>query len=134
VHRVSDMAEGSDGSLWIADRENIFRMRNDSVAAKYNLPDCRLVYADRFGDIWAGDGHHLFRFDGSGFARIVKPGLGNFVSVMVDSQHRLWMASGGLHGLTRKSGDAIEPMTEADGLASNDVRMVLEDRNGDFWL
>jgi signal transduction histidine kinase/ligand-binding sensor domain-containing protein len=134
VHRVSDMAEGSDGSLWIADRESIFRMRDDAVVAKYKLPDCRLVYADRFGDLWAGDGHHLFHFDGSGFATVAKPGLGNFVGVTVDSHHRLWMASGGLHGLTRKSGDAIETLTEADGLASNDVRMILEDRNGDFWL
>ena len=108
--------------------------RKDAVVAKYKLPDCRLVYADPFGDLWAGDGHHLFRFDGSGFAHVAKPGLGNFVSVMVDSHHRLWMASGGLHGLTRKSGDEIETLTEADGLVSNDVRMILEDRNGDFWL
>jgi signal transduction histidine kinase/ligand-binding sensor domain-containing protein len=134
AHRVSSMAEGGDGSLWIADGENIYRMRSDVVIANYKLSDCRLLYADRFGDLWAGDGHRLFRFQGTGFAPVIKPGLGNFVSLMVDSQHRLWMASGGLHGLTRKSGDEIERLTEADGLASNDLREILEDRNGDFWL
>jgi len=134
VGRLSDMAEGTDGSLWIADRENIFRMHSDAVVAKYKLPDCHLLYADGFGDLWAGDGHHLFRFDGKGFTQIEKPGLGNFVSVMIDSHRHLWMASGGLHGLTRKSGDEIEALTEDDGLASNDVRAVLEDRSGDFWL
>ncbi|QNI31728.1 histidine kinase [Alloacidobacterium dinghuense] len=134
VHRVSDLAIGNDGSLWIADGENIFRMRKDSVVAKYNLRDSRFLYSDRFGDLWAGDGHRLFHFDGNGFTRVNKPGLGNFVSVMVDSHHRLWMASGGLHGLTRKSGDEVETLTQANGLASNDVRTILEDHNGDFWL
>jgi signal transduction histidine kinase len=44
------------------------------------------------------------------------------------------MASGGLHGLSRRSDGAVETLTEADGLVSNDVRTILEDRNGDFWL
>jgi signal transduction histidine kinase/ligand-binding sensor domain-containing protein len=134
AHRLSDMAEGRDGSLWIVDRESVFRMREGTVVAKYKLPDCHLIYADRFGDVWAGDGHHLFHFEDSGFKQIGNPGLGNFVSVMIDSRHRLWMASGGLHGLSRRSGNGTDKLTEADGLASNDVRMILEDRNGDFWL
>jgi signal transduction histidine kinase/ligand-binding sensor domain-containing protein len=133
VHRLSDMAEDTDGALWITDRENIFRVHEGAVA-KYSAPGSQLIYADHFGDVWAGDGHHLFRFDGHGFQPVKNPGLGNFVSVMVDSHHRLWMASGGLHGLSRKSGDKTGTLTEADGLASNDVRTILEDRNGDFWL
>jgi signal transduction histidine kinase/ligand-binding sensor domain-containing protein len=134
ANTLSDMAESRDGALWIADREHIFRVRGGATVARYSVPGCRLIYADRFGDVWAGDGHHLFHFDGSGFRRVKDPGLSNFVSVMVDSKHRLWMASGGLHGLSRKAGDAKEFLTEADGLASNDVRTILEDRNGDFWL
>jgi signal transduction histidine kinase/ligand-binding sensor domain-containing protein len=134
ISRVSDMAAGSNDSLWLADRENVFALRKDSTIAKYRLSDCRFLYVDRFGEVWAGDGHHLFQYNGTGFARVHKPGLGNFVSVLIDSHHRLWMASGGLHGISRKTGDAIERLTEADGLASNDVRLVLEDNKGDFWL
>jgi len=134
VHRVGDMAEASDGSLWIADRANVVRTRGRVVVAQYKLPECHLVYADRFGDVWAGDGHHLFRFDGTRFAQVKNPGLGNFVSITIDSHHRLWMASGGLHGLSRRSGDLVETLTEDDGLASNDVRSILEDRSGDVWL
>lgn len=134
VGRLSDMAEGKDGALWITDRESIFRVHKDAIISKYSLPGCQLLYADRFGDVWAGDGHHLFRFDGVGFQRVNDPGLGNFVSILVDSHHRLWMASGGLHGLSRKSGEEKETLTTADGVASDDVRSILEDRNGDFWL
>ncbi|HMD19740.1 MAG TPA: two-component regulator propeller domain-containing protein [Alloacidobacterium sp.] len=134
AHRFSDIAESRDGTLWMTDRENIFRTRGGSIIAKYSVPDCRLIYADRFGEVWAGDGHHLFHFDGNAFQDVKDPGLGNFISVMVDSHHRLWMASGGLHGLSRKTGDENEVLTDANGLASNDVRTILEDRNGDFWL
>ncbi|MDT7812284.1 MAG: hypothetical protein QOJ42_2200, partial [Acidobacteriaceae bacterium] len=134
AHTLSGMAESRDGTLWIADRENIFRVRGGATVARYSLPGCQLIYADRFGEAWAGDGHHLFHFDGSGFQPVKDPGLSNFVSVMVDSRHRLWMASGGLHGLSRKSGDVKEVVTAAVGLASNDVRIILEDRDGDFWL
>jgi len=134
IHRITDMAEGLDGSLWIADRENIFRIHDGSIVAKYSVPGCELIYSDRFGNVWAGDGHHLFHFDGSGFRPVRDPGLGNFVSILVDSHHNLWLASGGLHGLSRKSGDEKETLTAADGLASNDVRLICEDRNGDFWL
>jgi signal transduction histidine kinase/ligand-binding sensor domain-containing protein len=134
ANRLSDLAQGLDGTLWIADRENIFRVRDGSTVARYSVPGCQLIYADRFGDVWAGDGHHLFRFDGRGFQLVKNPGMSNFVNILVDSHRNLWMASGGLHGLSRKSGDAKETLTVADGLASNDVRMILEDRNGDVWL
>ena len=134
VHRVSDLEESKDGALWIADRESVYRVRKGETVGKYKLADCHYLYADKFGEVWAGDGHHLFRFADSKFVPVEKPGLGNFVSILVDNQHRLWMASGGLHGLTRKSGDATETLTQTDGLASNDVRDILEDRNGDFWL
>jgi len=134
VRKLSDMAESRDGTLWIADRENIFRVHEGAAVARYSLPGGQMVDADRFGDVWAGDGHQLFRFDGSGFRRIRNPGLGNFVSVMVDSHHCLWMASGGLHGLSRKSGNATQTLTAADGVASDDVRTILEDNNGDIWL
>ncbi len=62
------------------------------------------------------------------------PGLGNFVDIMVDHHGSLWMASGGLHGLSRKLGDRTEVLTVADGLASNDVRVIFEDNNRDVWV
>jgi signal transduction histidine kinase/ligand-binding sensor domain-containing protein len=134
LDKVRDMAEGPDGTLWIANLEGVFRVRDGALIAKYNVPGCQLIYPDRFGDVWAGDGHHLFRLDGGGFQLVRNPGMGNFVSVLVDSHRRLWMASGGLHGLSRKSGNTSETLTTLDGLTSDDVRSVLEDRNGDFWL
>jgi signal transduction histidine kinase/ligand-binding sensor domain-containing protein len=135
VKTPSDMEETLDGTLWITDGENIFAISPSSGGMRrFHLQGAQMLYADRFGDMFAGDRHHLFRFDGQKFQQVKNPGLTNFVSVMMDSHRRLWMASGGLHGLTRKSGDTIENLTVADGLASNDARTLLEDRNGDIWI
>jgi signal transduction histidine kinase/ligand-binding sensor domain-containing protein len=132
--RLQDIAESADRTLWIADGESMFAMRGDAKPVRYPLPGVRMVQTDTFGDVFAGDGHRLFRFDGERFAPVSNPGLGNFVSVMVDHQRRLWMASGGLHGLSRKSGDKVETLTAEEGLASDDVRLIFEDRNHDIWL
>jgi len=131
---VRDLTGSRDGALWIADGANVYEVRGNAAAVRYALPGARVLYADDFGEVYAGDGHGLFRFDGRGFAKVPDPGLGNFVGVMVDHEHRLWLASGGLHGISRKAGDAKETLTAADGLASDDVRQIFEDRNHDIWL
>jgi signal transduction histidine kinase len=131
----SDMAEGRDGTLWMADGENIFAIpAGGGTARSFHLPGAHMLYSDRFGDMYAGDGHRLFCFDGQKFKQVKNPGLTNFISVIVDRHRRLWMASGGLHGLSRRSGNTVEVLTTADGLASNDVRGLLEDMNGDIWI
>ena len=131
---LRDFAEDTGHTLWIADGAQVFALRDHGTTESYQLRGARIVYADDFGNIFAGDGHRLYRFDERGFVLINDPGLGNFVSVMVDHQRRLWMASGGLHGLSRKSGDTKETLTAADGLASDDVRVIFEDRSHDIWL
>jgi signal transduction histidine kinase/ligand-binding sensor domain-containing protein len=133
AHPLRDLAESTNQTLWMADGESIFATRGPQTM-RYPLPGANMLYADDFGDVFAGDGHRLFRFDGRGFTQIPNPGLGNFVSILVDHQKRLWMASGGLHGLSRKSEGDTELLSTADGLASDDVRLIFEDRNHDIWL
>jgi signal transduction histidine kinase/ligand-binding sensor domain-containing protein len=131
---LRDLAESANGVLWIADGEAVFAMRGNAKPVRYPLPGARMLYTDEFGDVFAGDGHRLFRFDGRVFKQVADPGLGNFVSILVDHRRGLWMASGGLHGLSRKSGDRKETLTAEDGLASDDVRVIFEDRSHDIWL
>ena len=99
------IAETSDGRLWIASGDSVHVLQDGGkVNAEYRLPNVQMLYCDPFGELYAGDGHHLFRFNGKRFQRVENPGVTNFVSLMVDRNHSLWMASGGLHGLSRKSG------------------------------
>jgi signal transduction histidine kinase len=134
ARHLIDIAQGTHGKLWIVVNDAVIRVEHGQVTGRYPVPGCEMIYADSFSGIWAGDGHRLFRFDGNTFALQKNPGLGNFVSLLVDRQSRLWMASGGLHGVSRKSGKVTEVLTAADGLASDDVRTIFEDRSGDIWL
>jgi signal transduction histidine kinase/ligand-binding sensor domain-containing protein len=129
-----DMSEATDRSLWLADGQSLFALRGNTPPVRYPLPGVNTVYADNFGSVYAGDGHHLFRFDGHTFVLVRHPGLDNFVSLLIDSRRRLWMASGGLHGISRNDSGRIETLTVADGLPTNDVRLLFEDHGGDIWL
>jgi len=53
--------------------------------------------------------------------------------LLIIEWHCGWQ-SGGLHELSRKYGGQTEVMTAADGLTSDDVRVILEDRNYDVWV
>jgi len=133
IHSVRDFAE-TQGALWIADGESVLALRGKADPERYPLPSARMVHADAFGGLYAGDGHRLFRFDGHTFNIVKNPGLDNFVSILVDHRRQLWMASGGLHGLSRNADGVRESLTMTDGLASNDVRLIFEDRSHDIWL
>jgi signal transduction histidine kinase/ligand-binding sensor domain-containing protein len=146
---IRDLAESTDGTLWLADGESVFAMKAavtaTTRAVRFPLAGARMLCADDFGSLYAGDGHKLYRFNGgtqdhSPFSEVRNPGLGNFVNVLVDHEHHLWMASGGLHGLSRKIDSAvtntarIETLTTEDGIVSNDVRVLFEDRSHDLWI
>jgi len=134
VRRVNVYALSANQTLWVANDESIFAVRDGKVIARYAQKNITLLYADDFGNVYAGDGHHLFRLAGNRFVQVRSPGLGNFVDVMVDRKGQLWMASGGLHGISRKSGSKTEVLTAADGLANDDARVLFEDSNHDVWI
>jgi signal transduction histidine kinase/ligand-binding sensor domain-containing protein len=134
LHSPRCIFEGENGTLWIADNEHIWAQQPDHSIVRYDQPATQILYGDHFGNIYAGDGHKLFHLEGARFKLVPHPGLGNFVDIMVDHRGALWMASGGLHGLSRRQGAQTESLTTADGLASNDVRIIFEDANKDVWV
>lgn len=134
IRHINAFSESKDGTLWVANDDRVFSVRNGKIAASYSLKNTGLLYCDPFGNVYAGDGHHLFRLDSNRFVPVPSPGLGNFVNVMVDHEGHLWMASGGLHGISRKSSQGTELLTTADGLASDDARILFEDDNHDVWI
>ncbi len=50
--------------------------------------------------MYASDRRHLFQWEHGRFKRQAARGAEEFVSMLVDRQHRLWMASGGPAGIT----------------------------------
>lgn len=128
------ITDDDEGKLWVADGRRVVVLRDGQIAAEYPLPNVRLLYTSSDGAIYAGDGHRLFRFGNGSFVRQPKEGAEEFVQVFIDSKQRLWMASGGLQGISRFADGKLEYLGTRQGLASNDARVLFEDRNGDMWV
>ena len=102
---VNSLARGADGSLWVG------------IAA-------------------AGPGLGLGKFSGGVFRPFVTPNFdGSKVSVydmIVDRDGSLWVASLG-KGIFRIRGDVVEHYGRTDGLSSDTVAALFEDREGIVW-
>ncbi|MBB5316046.1 sensor histidine kinase [Tunturibacter empetritectus] len=134
------IAEATDRTLWVAGNQGVFALRGGKVSRHYGdaegLPAANISFvdADARGNVYAGDGHRLFRLEGERFRIVQAPGLGNFVSLLTDHAGALWMASGGLHGISRNVEGTVDSFRMEQGLASNDARILFEDRSGDMWI
>lgn len=131
---IQDVQQDKSGRLWIADGNRVTVVASGKVEKVYPLPNARLLYVASDGTIFAGDGHALFRFDRSGFIAEPKEGPGEFVQILIDRERNVWMASGGLEGISRFASGKLELLGVKQGLASNDARVLFEDRDGDMWI
>ncbi len=131
---VRDIQQDKQGKLWIADGNQIDKVDAGRIETVYPLANGRLVYIASDGSIFAGDGHKLFRLERSGFVAQPKQGPDEFVQMLIDRGQRVWMASGGLEGISRFADGKLETLSMKNGLASNDARVLFEDRDGDLWI
>gem|GEM_PF-838193 len=106
-------------------------------------PGCKIL-VDRDGQIWAGTNHGVFRFNGSSFSEfsIPKPAVenlsykweaGKIWDMMQDKKGNIWLARDGF-GACRFDGTSFTHFTKKDGLCSNNVSTIMEDRQGNIWF
>ena len=84
------------------------------------------------GDLWLGTLDGLFEVDGAGRPSTVPLPNSRVSALRLDREGALWIATAG--GLARLRGDRLETFTAADGLSSNLVLSVFEDREGSIWI
>jgi signal transduction histidine kinase/ligand-binding sensor domain-containing protein len=140
LESVLGVHEDRDGRLWAATPAAVYRRASEHAAFDLveRLEVSSNVYfsfsADRDGGVWSSD----FR---DGFRRLadrakgasVRRGWG--VQLLHDHSGVLWVATQG-QGLWRVP-DVSKPVTVAttrDGLASNVVQALAEDREGNLWV
>lgn len=108
---VADFAETRDGAVWMAEYfrsvHTLPRLGDEHPIAEVQV-SAWTILADRRGSLWVGSG-------GDGLRRVIDPAQ--------------------IRGKTiARSGPAAESFTEKDGLLSNVVLAMLEDRGGDIWV
>jgi signal transduction histidine kinase/ligand-binding sensor domain-containing protein len=134
---VYDVYEDGAGTIWVSTDEGLYRRRSDDVfeIISENPGLAREITEDNSGGIWTTDQNMAFRRSGE------KPPATHFegrgMSVLHDRRGDLWVATIG-QGLwrVRQAGTrrpVVEKVTVRDGLTSDEVGGLFEDRDGNIW-
>lgn len=135
----SRMVEQTDGSLWLATTEGLFRSAPGN-ATYFTLAGraspIQAILLDRKGQVWAGTRGGIERCDRSGCGPFA-PLASKDVSALAETPWGgVW--AGGDSGLwffdPDKSGTPPRSYTTSDGLPSSRVNLLFPDREGAVWI
>lgn len=156
---VTSFAEDKDGNLWMGTHEGICKFDGRTITRmgsaeglpavdpgqRSALPAGRGgVRADRDGNIWANMNHAVYRFDGKTFVEFKVPFVkketssyaifnGRPAMKLHDRDGNLWFGTDG-YGAFKFDGKTFTQFDKEDGLCSNSVNSILQDRQGNIWF
>jgi ligand-binding sensor domain-containing protein/two-component sensor histidine kinase len=138
---VRAFLQSRDGSVWIATDEGVSRWKNDRFT-NYQMRDglcyfsTRSILEDRNGDIWIGTDRgvsrlHNDKFESDEAVRALREE--KVWAIHEDPEGGLWFGTR-TGGLYRWQFAKLRHYTVAQGLASNSIYELVEDRNGKLWV
>jgi signal transduction histidine kinase/ligand-binding sensor domain-containing protein len=142
---VGALYEDRHGNLWIGGESGACRWRPENpenpdcyeIESLATLVDKSAVFSlanDSDGNLWAGTGA-IWRLKSGRWQRYPfspEPGIDSGV-VFSDRGGGLWIGTMD-RGLIRRVQGRTEPFTRADGLSSDAVNYMFEDREGNVWV
>jgi len=109
----------------------------EAVTTRVPMGMVRHVRQARNGDILIVSYLGVFRYDGTSFTnltgKIISPRFASFWDVLEDRKGNLWFASMG-SGVYYYNGKSVQHFTTEEGLASNGVGSIYEDKAGNIWF
>lgn len=137
---IWSLFEDSKRNLWAGSLSNgplyLFNRTSDRFEIfDEKLIDIITIAEDRNKQLWVGNFHSLIKVDSKGKQHQVYE-IGFAVRGITDDEKgNLWIATegGGLLLFDVKTG-RYTAFSEKDGLPSNTILNILEDKSGDFWL
>jgi signal transduction histidine kinase/ligand-binding sensor domain-containing protein len=137
--RISALAARSAGGVWIGYGDggvqyvkggNVFDIEPDSDA----LHVLALLEGDS-GTLWVGTREGLFRIQSDELTAVaqVPEAVG---ALMQDRRGNIWvgLADGGLRRLCDGRPDAIDSLTESQGIASGPIKELMQAEDGSVWV
>lgn len=138
---ATDFASDSEGNIWIATENGLFKHKDDREIARYTVNDGLKndkiidLHFDRSGALWLGtfDGVSYFR-NGSfvNFSDVENSPKGFVRAIYEDADGVLWFGTYG-DGLFRYEDGKFFNYRVENGLFNNGVFAILEDR-GNLWM
>jgi ligand-binding sensor domain-containing protein/signal transduction histidine kinase len=144
---VQSVCEGQDGEIWIGYNGGARVDRwNGTAGEPFQLVhlgpgeqvEAKAVFVDSNQRVWAGawggGGPWLFQFEAGHFLPLAGPELTSreVSAFFQDSHGTMWF---GMHGgLGRLDQHGWKLLTTRDGLASDEVRAITEDRDHNLWI
>lgn len=145
---VTSITEDQQGNIWFGSDLGVTKF-NDVAFTNYSnsagLPGTRFyLLIDRSKTIWVGTEKGVFRFNGRTFSKFDIPApaidgrtwkveYGKVWCLTQDRQGNIWIARDGL-GACRFDGQSFTHFTKNEGLCSNNVSNIIEDKEGNIWL
>ena len=156
---VADIAEDKNGKLWfgthsdmcIYDQQASHNKEKVSFIPFEKDGDIPLlgwgwksVHSDKKGDIWVNTHHGIFQYKASEFSRLEAPLVsdenqsfcntpGRIALYLIDDLGNMWFGSDG-DGAYKYDGTNFIHFSQNDGLPSNNVTNIIEDKKGHIWL
>jgi ligand-binding sensor domain-containing protein len=154
--QILGITEDLEQNIWFATEQGIVKYDWSSTATgdkKFiNFSDpmvfspshIRSLFSDSKGTIWVGTIEGVSRFSGTTLETFdlpysVEHDSGSFYSnrtvwsISEDKNGNLWFGTNG-NGAFKYDGKSFKQYTKKDGLAGNDVDVIIEDRKGNMWF
>jgi ligand-binding sensor domain-containing protein len=137
-HEIYPLMQSCDGAVWIGSAQGLNRVRfrdgkieNSAIIVGANI---QALWEDAAGRIWIGTTAGLRRYENGKILDL--PALVNKATVhdvKADREGNYWVAT---HlGLFKFDGDnPLARYTTKDGLPSDDVNIIHQDRHGTLWF
>jgi len=135
---VYPIYEDRAGTIWIGTTGGLFKYGNGTFALIESTRNflVNAIGEDAAGRILISDGGTLYVQENNQFVpfeRGIIPGDGYINAIHADRENALWIGSN-YNGLGRFKDGVLESFTTADGLAGNDVKVIIEARAGGLWI
>lgn len=116
-------------------KKNIIYYETKGVITSYGPnTSVRTIKQDRKGNIWLASNEGIIRYDGKSFTNITgKVGSDRFFSVLEDRNENFWFGNNG-SGVYYYDGKSFQNFTTKDGLVSNNIICIYEDKSGIIWF
>ena len=146
---VVDFEEDKKGNLWIATHGGLSSY-NGKNFTNYSTKDglchnrvSELLF-DQQGNLWIGTWAGVCRYDGISFETIPipKPAIKLLsyqstmdwvTSILEDQEGNIWIGRDG-YGVCKFDGNSFRHFTKEDGLPSNNVQAIMQDKDGTIWF